>query len=226
MTTPGETILLIERAGKPGNTFAAALRQKGILLEVVATGQAAIQRARVVHPVMIVLNSASMASSGLRICQQLRLAIEGIPIIHIVEAGVVDDIKESGAEITLVLPFTARKLINSVRRLMPSNRNDVIQVGAIRLSPRAQIVEAYGRETRLTARTASLLQLFLKHPGETLDRVFLMRQIWDTDYMGDTRTLDVHIRWVREAVERDPQSPRHVVTIRGKGYRFIPDPVR
>ena len=66
----------------------------------------------------------------------------------------------------------------------------------------------------------------LEHPDETLSRSYLMRQVWDTTYVGDTRTLDVHIRWVRESVEKDPAHPRHVVTVRGVGYRFLPDPPR
>lgn len=226
MVTSGETLLLVERAGKAEHTFAAALRQKGFALEVVATGETALRKAPELRPVMIILNSASMASSGLRICQKLQEAVNGIPIIHIVEADALDDPRNGVADITLILPFTARKVINSVKRLMPSARNDMIQVGPIKLAPRARVVTAYGKEKRLTARTTSLLLMFLKHPGETLDRGYLMRQVWHTDYLGDTRTLDVHIRWVRMAVERDPQKPRHIITVRGQGYRFSPDPVK
>ncbi len=226
MGATGETILLVERAGKPDRTFAAALRQKGFELVVVTTGQLALKQARASRPSMIVLNSASLGSSGLRICHQLQESAGGVPIIHIVEADALADPRDGIADVTLILPFTARKLINSVKRLMPSARNDMVQSGPIRLALRARIVEAYGKEKRLTARTAALLQLFLKHPGETLGRSYLMQQIWHTDYMGDTRTLDVHIRWVREAVERDPERPRHIITVRGQGYRFLPDPAK
>ena len=84
-------------------------------------------------------------------------------------------------------------------------------------------MQANGREKRLTPKAASLLEVFLKHPEETLDRAFLMRQVWDTDYIGDTRTLDVHVRWVREAIEPEPGKPCHILTVRGVGYRFEPD---
>jgi DNA-binding response OmpR family regulator len=77
---------------------------------------------------------------------------------------------------------------------------------------------------RLTPKAADLLHVFLKHPGDILDRGFLMRQVWDTDYIGDTRTIDVHVRWVREAIEADPTAPTHIVTVRGIGYRFEPYP--
>jgi len=224
MGATGEIILLVERAGKADHTFAVALRQKGFEVAVVPTGQAALSHARQVRPAMIVLNSASMGSSGLRICRELQESAKGTPIIHIVGAGMLDKPDDGIAEITLILPFTARKLINSVKRLMPSARNDMIEAGPIRFAPHARIVEAYGKEKRLTARTANLLELFIRHPGEILDRSFLMRQLWHTDYMGDTRTLDVHIRWVREAVEPYPQKPRHILTVRGQGYRFVPNP--
>jgi len=226
MGTTGEIILLVERAGKADHTFAAALRQKDFDVVVVATGQHALKQASDIQPAMIVLNSASMGTSGLRICRELQAWMSGVPIIHIVGPNMLEKPDDGVAEITLILPFTARKLINSVRRLMPSARNDMIEAGPIHFALSARIVKAYGREKRLTARTANLLKLLIAHPDETLDRSYLMRHVWNTDYMGDTRTLDVHIRWVREAVEKDPQRPRHILTVRGQGYRFVPDPPR
>lgn len=224
MTISGAVILLIERAGKPEHTFAPALAKKGFVFELATNGQAALTRLVSLSPVMIVLNSASLGSSGLRICRQLQEAAPGTPIIHILLDGVLGDVKEGIAEITLIMPFTHRKLINCVKRLMPVSRQDVMQVGPIQLAPRAQIVRAYGREKRLTAKTATLLHVFMEHPGETLDRGYLMRQVWETDYIGDTRTLDVHIRWAREAIEPDPKRPHHILTVRGRGYRFEPEP--
>ena len=77
---------------------------------------------------------------------------------------------------------------------------------------------------RLTPRQAQLLEVFMRHPGQTLTREFLMRTVWNTNYMGDTRTLDVHVRWIRERIEKDPSSPRYLRTVRGVGYRFgVPD---
>lgn len=223
MGAAGEIILLVERAGKPEHTFAPALRHKGFAIEVVSSGQLALKCLKELAPVAVILNSASLGSSGFRICHQLQAAA-GAPIVHIVPENTLESEKQGVAEITLLMPFTARKLINSVRRLMPASRLNMVVAGPIRLAPGARVVEAYGREKRLTVRTARLLNLFLKHPGEILDRGYLMRQIWQTDYMGDTRTLDVHIRWVREAVEPDPTNPRHILTVRGRGYRFEVDP--
>lgn len=224
MTILGEVILLIERAGKPEHTFAPALAKKGFIYELAPSGQAGLGHLSKLKPVMIILNSASLGSSGLRICRQLQEASPGTPVIHVVPNGSLADPKDGIAEITLIMPFTHRKLINCVKRLMPVSRLDVIQVGPIQLAPRAQIVRAYGREKRLTAKTTTLLHIFMDHPGEILDRGYLMRQVWETDYIGDTRTLDVHIRWAREAIEPDPKKPRHILTVRGRGYRFEVEP--
>jgi DNA-binding response OmpR family regulator len=223
MTSVGEIILLVERPGRPDQTFDTALHTKGFTVEAVPTGQVAVDWLRTSRPALIILNAASLGSSGMRICRQLRQEAQNVPIIHILpQAKNEDDLVNEAANVTLTMPFTARKLINRMKRLLPGTHHDIIQVGAIRLAPAAQVVEVNGRECRLTAKTASLLEIFLKNPGQVLDRGFLMRQVWNTDYVGDTRTLDVHVRWVREAIEVDPHLPRHILTVRGLGYRFEP----
>ncbi|MBN1311025.1 MAG: response regulator transcription factor [Anaerolineae bacterium] len=224
MKLAGDTILLVERPGKPDQTFDTALHTKGFAVKAVPTGAVALDWLCTSRPALIILNAASLGSSGVRICHQLRQQAEDVPIIHILPEGKQGEgiPGEGVANITLIMPFTARKLINRIKRLLPAKYHDVIQVGPIRLAPAAQMVEVDGRERRLTAKTASLLEVFLKHPGQVLDRGFLMRQVWKTDYVGDTRTLDVHVRWVREAIEVEPHLPRHILTIRGRGYRFEP----
>jgi len=225
MSTANETILLIERKDSRDQTFAVALDQKGYKVEVVSTGYLALERAKVLRPEIIVLNAASLGSSGVRICQRLNEEIYGVPIIHILGSEEhAKELRNGLADATLVMPFTPRKLINRIKRLLPGARKDAIEVGPIRLVPGVRIVEAHGRERRLTPKTANLLETFLKSPGQTLDRGFLMRKVWNTNYMGDTRTLDVHVRWAREAIEPDPDSPVHIVTVRGIGYRFEPYP--
>src|SRR5262249_26377608 len=77
-----------------------------------------------------------------------------------------------------------------------------------------------GQEIQLTPKQALLFEIFMQHPGEVLDRKILMEKVWQTNYLGDTRTLDVHIRWIREAIESNPGKPRYLRTIRGVGYCF------
>lgn len=226
MEPTDEVILLIERAGKPETTFAPALERKNFRIQVVDTGAAALKTARKESPDLVILNAASLGSNGLRICQRLLKDLKKIPLIHILADEHEEDAEASEANVTLVLPFTPRKLINRIKRLLPGQRKDAVEVGPIRFSPGVRIVEAHGREKRLTPRTAALLEIFLKNPGEVLDRKYLMREVWQTDYVGDTRTLDVHVRWVREAVEPTPAKPRYLVTVRRVGYRFTIEPTK
>lgn len=221
--TEENTILLIEKRSSNTPTFAAALKRKGYNLEVVQTGGQALEQASVMKPVLVILNAASLGSSGIRICRHLREEV-GKPIIHIIDEDV-DPLapQDRNSDILLKLPFTARKLVNRIKRLMPADRKDTIENGHITFVKSIRVVRIPGRETRLTPKAADLLALFLSHPGKTLDRGFLMRQVWKTDYVGDTRTLDVHVRWVRQAIEPEPASPRYIRTVRGVGYCFQPE---
>jgi DNA-binding response OmpR family regulator len=215
-----QTILLIERQTGTASTFATPLERKGYELVVVPTGSRALEQAGEIDPVLMILNAASLGSSGVRICSRLHDEV-GVPIIHIVEEGMSPP-PDHMCHVFLRLPFTARKLVNRIKRLLPSNREHSIQVGSVELLSAVRVVKVPGKETRLTPKATSLLEVFLNHPGETLDRGYLMRQVWDTNYVGDTRTLDVHIRWIRQAIEPEPGSPHLIRTIRGVGYRFEP----
>jgi DNA-binding response OmpR family regulator len=219
------TILLIERPVKDALTFAAALERKGYRVEVAPTGHLALERAQVLRPALIVLNAASLGTSGARIIRDLAAHTHRAPIIHILpETHTAMNERPGLADVTLVMPFTVRKLVNRIERLLPADPEDTLQSGPIRLAPGTRVVQAHGREKRLTPKTACLLEVFIHNPSQTLNRSFLMRQVWHTDYVGDTRTLDVHIRWLREAIEVVPAKPRHLVTVRGVGYRFDPNP--
>jgi DNA-binding response OmpR family regulator len=227
MTSSPQYILLIER-GNGNETFTDALQRKGYTLTVAPSGRQALDHAKEARPTLIVINAASLGSSGQRICRSLASALEGLPLIHIMPAGTTEEARQnSAADIALVMPFTSRKLVNRIKRLMPvDDAEHTIEMGKIRFAPELRLVFAYGREKRLTPKAAKLLEYFLNHPGETLNRKDIMQKVWQTDYVGDTRTLDVHVRWVREAIEPNPNKPRHIQTVRGVGYRFIPKPKR
>jgi len=155
----------------------------------------------------------------------MRDTLNGVPIIHIrSDKHAVGDEKAGPGDISLDMPFTARKLHNRVLRLLPDDSDEELSQGPVKLDLRHRVVRAHGKEKRLTPKCAGLLEQFMRHPGETLDRSFLMKKVWDTDYVGDTRTLDVHVRWLRERIEEDPSSPQYLRTVRGVGYRFgVPD---
>lgn len=220
--TAQHTILLVEKRSSKSTTFASALERKGYELEVVQTGSEALKRAPGVEPVLVILNAASLGSSGVRICHSLKEEV-GKPIIHIIDEDVELSRSDSqNADIVLDLPFTARKLVNRIKRLMPADSDDTLEAWHITFVESTRVVRIPDRETRLTPKAADLLQIFLANPGKTLDRGYLMRQVWKTDYVGDTSTLDVHVRWVRQAIEPEPASPRYILTVRGTGYRFEP----
>ena len=142
-----------------------------------------------------------------------------MPIILVSPEGTTPD-SRSGASLTLVQPFTARKLINRVERLMPGDEKDILKVGPFSLDRVKCKVTLDGKQIRLTPKMSRLLEVFLKNPGRLMMRKALIRKVWQTDYTGDTRTLDVHMSWLRQAIEKDPARPQYLKTIRGMGYRL------
>jgi DNA-binding response OmpR family regulator len=117
-------------------------------------------------------------------------------------------------------PFSSQKLINRISWLLPAPNGEELRRGELILNVKRRSVMRGDRERHLTPKQAHLLELFMRHPGEVLTREFLMKRVWNTDFVDDTRTLDVHIHWVREAIEEDTGSPQYLHTVRGVGYRF------
>lgn len=215
-------ILLIESSRASAPSFEPALNKRGYRVVVVHTGKAAVQTtAKEDSPDVIVLDAASLRTSGNRICDQLRNHFPDTPIIHIKQAS--ENGCDAGANVTLYMPFTPRKLINRVERFLNADKGEMLLCGAFKLNLHQRLLFANGREHRLTPKLAKLMEAFMRQPNQTLNRKYLMRYVWQTEYMGDTRTLDVHIRWIREAVEGEPGEPHHIITVRGVGYRFEPD---
>jgi DNA-binding response OmpR family regulator len=212
-------ILWIE--GKRGESppFVSGLRKKGIIVETVSSGDEAISRLLDFDPDLVVINAASMRTSGKRTSLALRTKAHGTPILQILAA----DQKvpsDPNVDVVLSLPFTQRKLLNRIGPLIPGDSENLLHVGPVRLDMERKRVRCLGREATLTPRLAQLLKQFLEHPGEVIERGLLFREIWNTEYTGDTRTLDVHISWLRQAIEENPHEPRFLKTIRGLGYRF------
>lgn len=212
-------ILLIEsnRASVP--SFASALEKKGYSVDIYHKIEPAIKAAEADPPDVVILDAASMRTSGTRMCRTIRTKIDGLPIILVSPENSQPD-PGNGASITLVHPFTPRKLLNRVARLLPGDESYMLEVGPIRLNLAQRKVFALGKESRLTPKQTKLLEVFMLNPGRLLTRKSLIKQIWHTDYIGDTRTLDVHMSWLRSAIEKDPTKPKFLKTIRGMGYRL------
>lgn len=171
---------------------------------------------------VVVLDAVSLRTPGDRICGILRQEFDKTPIVHIHPGP--KQAAQSSADVLLFPPFTARKLTNTIDRLLEARDEETISYGTFSMNVTRRILIVNGQETQLTPKQAALIEIFLRHPGEILSRRLLMEKVWQTDYMGDTRTLDVHIRWIREAIEPDPGKPRYLRTMRGVGYCLeIPD---
>ena len=212
------TILVIEGKHSDHPAFVPALRKKDFDVELVSSGSEALARLSTVTPDLIVVNAASLRSSGVRICQSLRAQNNKLPIILIIDPKKTVD--KSAADAVLALPFTAQKLINRIKPLLPGDGKNVVHIGPIRLDLEHRRVRCLSKNTRLTPRLVKLLDVLLEHHGEVVERETLFKRVWETNYTGDTRTLDVHISWLRRAIEIDSDKPHFLQTIRGVGYRL------
>ena len=212
------TVLIVEGKHADFPSFTIPLQKKGFDVRVAKSGKQASEQLKGITPDILVVNAASMRSSGVRICKKLHEQDEKLPIILIIdpEKNVNDDV----ATLVLRHPFTILKLTNRIKPLLPSDGNNILQAGAIRLDLDRKRVRCLGQNTRLTPRLVGLLQALMEHPGEVVEREELFKKVWETEYTGDTRTLDVHISWLRKAIEPDPTKPKFLRTIRGVGYRL------
>jgi DNA-binding response OmpR family regulator len=221
-TTIKASILLIEGKRAEHPSFSAGLTKKGFQVASVPNGSAALTRLAEGLPHLVIVDAASMRTSGKRICQSLRLHAEKLPILLILGEGL-NSIDKLEADVVLVQPFTLQKLINRIRPLIPAETKDFLEVGPLQLDVEQRLVRCQSRQGRLTPRLVTLLKALMDRPGELIDRKELFKQVWDTGYTVDTRTLDVHISWLRQAVEEDPRHPQFIKTVRGAGYRLDVD---
>ncbi len=212
-------ILLIEGKRSDHPSFSGGLTKKGFQVEGVFSGNAALARLKENLPDLVLIDAASMQTSGRRICQSVREHANAIPVVLVVAQNA-DNAGKAGAHVTLVWPFTLQKLLNRIKPFLPSDQKNLLQVGPLMLDTEQRWVRCEGKQARLTPRLVILLKTLMERPGEVVERNNLFRMVWETAYTADTRTLDVHVSWLREALEDDPRHPRFVKTVRGVGYRL------
>ncbi len=201
-------------------SFVPNLEARGYKVTFVTTGKDAVLKLNRVKPDVMVVDAASMRTTGSRICKSVQAKGSSIPIILINSPDNLPT-NEIVADVQLVLPFTIRKLENRIIPFSPGDGDEVLKAGPIHLDMDRQVIRCNGKEEHVTPRMAELLKMMIKQKGVVLDRRKMFSRIWKTDYTEDTRSLDVHINWLRKIVEEDPDNPKLIHTIRGKGYKLV-----
>lgn len=212
-------LLLIEGKKSGAAVFYSSLNIKGFNITLASNGIEIDEFLDRAFPDLIIINSASMRTSGRRIFNNLASTYNEIPIILILESEE-NKFKLTSNVNVLAQPFTIQKLINTIKRSIHIESRNLLQAGPIRLDLINNWVQIKDRKIQLTPQLVLLLSAMMAAPGETISREDLFRKVWETDYVMDMRTLDVHISWLRKAIELNPRKPVYILTKRGVGYRL------
>jgi DNA-binding response OmpR family regulator len=221
-------ILVIDDEPLITESLEYSLKQEGFQVLVANDGYQALKISREETPDLIVLDIMLPGMDGWEVCRRLRQE-STVPIIMLTARGQeIDRVLglELGADDYLPKPFSFRELLARIRatfRRMDfegAPKTTQIQIGDVQLDVAAHKVYKGDQELVMTQKEYDLLYTLMANAGQVVSRAELLDQVWDVDWLGDTRTLDVHIRWVREKVEENPSRPRYIQTVRGVGYRF------
>ena len=223
-------ILLVEDEPSLVETVRYALEREGFGVTVARDGREALDRFAAEPPDLVILDLMLPAVSGLDVCRRIRES-SMVPIVIVTakdaEADKVAGL-ELGADDYVTKPFSVRELVSRVRAnlrrsqmAMPDAAGDVLTGGPIRLDAARHEVTVRGDPVAFPPKEFELLESFLRSPGRLLTRERLIQRIWGGDYVGDTKTLDVHVKRLRQKIERDPHEPEHLLTVRGLGYKFV-----
>jgi two-component system alkaline phosphatase synthesis response regulator PhoP len=233
------TILVVEDEAILRDTIVYNLRAEGYKVLTAGDGATALDTAQHSRPDLVLLDLMLPVMDGLEVCRQLRRRSEtaSVPILMLTaRAEETDKVVglELGADDYVTKPFSWRELRARVRALLrrteprsdglfapgPQEETRVLTAGDLRVDLDRREVTIGARQIELPARLFDLLVYLLRHRGMVLTRDRLLEHVWGYDFAGDTRTVDVHIRWLREKIEADPANPALVQTVRGVGYRF------
>jgi two-component system response regulator RegX3 len=224
-------VLVVEDENALAESVRYALEVEGFDVTVVGTGREAIERFRAVNPSLVLLDVMLPESSGLDVCRRIR-AESGVPIIMVTardgEADTVAGL-ELGADDYVTKPFSMRELMARVRAQIrrtarsgtPAEPNEVLRSGGVELDVDAHEVRVDRELVRLRPKEFDLLESLMRRVNRLATRDVLIDEVWGPSYFGDTKTLDVHIKRLREKLESDPSKPTRIVTERGLGYKFV-----
>ena len=225
---PSGRILVVEDEESISQPFAEALRRAGFEAVVTGTAAGALELAASEEPDLVMLDLALPDGDGRDVCRELRRRSD-VPIVMLTARGTeMDKIVglELGADDYVVKPFSAAEVISRIRAVLRrSGTRDgapekPVRVGEVELDPAARIARLGGAELDLSRKEFDLLAALMRQAGRVVKREDLMSEVWDTNWFGSTKTLDVHIGWLRRKLGDDPAHPRYIETVRGVGFRF------
>jgi two-component system response regulator RegX3 len=231
MSTPDATVLLVEDEDSFVEALTVGLKREGFRVQTARDGAEALDLFDVVKPDLVLLDVMLPKISGVDVCRELRRR-STVPIIMVTAKGSeIDTVVglEVGADDSVTKPYRLRELVARMRAVLrrrPVDRSsrtgsgEVLEVGDVRLDPERHEVEVRGEQVKLPLKEFELLEILLTNAGRVLTRDTLIDRVWGTDYVGDTKTLDVHVKRLRAKVEDDPAVPTRIVTIRGLGYKY------
>jgi two-component system response regulator RegX3 len=228
-----QTVLLVEDEESFIDALTVGLKKEGFRVEVARDGMEALNKFDVVQPDVVLLDVMLPKISGIDVCRQLRKKTQ-VPIIMVTAKGAeIDTVVglEVGADDYITKPYRMRELVARMRAVLRRVPNEAttgvsdldgntLVVGEVVLDPDQHKVVVNGAEVAMPLKEFELLHILLANAGRVLPRETLIDRVWGTDYVGDTKTLDVHIKRLRAKVEDDPATPTRIVTIRGLGYKF------
>lgn len=235
MTSTALTILLVEDEASFVEALTIGLRREGFEVAVATDGAEALAMFDDVQPDLVLLDVMLPKVTGIDVCRELRTR-SNVPIIMVTaKASEIDTVVglEVGADDYVTKPYRLRELVARIRAVLrrravepapvpvPVLAGDTaVEVGDVRIDHQRHEVVIRGDQVRLPLKEFELLALLLENAGWVLTRDTLIDRVWGSDYVGDTKTLDVHVKRLRSKVETDPASPTRIVTIRGLGYKY------
>jgi two-component system response regulator RegX3 len=223
-------VLIVEDEESFADPLAFLLRKEGFTTAVATTGQGALEEFDRNGADIVLLDLMLPGMSGTDVCKALRTR-SAVPVIMVTARdSEIDKVVglELGADDYVTKPYSARELIARIRAVLrrggeageADGATGVLAAGPVRMDVERHVVSVGGTEVALPLKEFDLLEYLLRNVGRVLTRGQLIDRVWGADYVGDTKTLDVHVKRLRSKVEADPSVPRHLVTVRGLGYKF------
>lgn len=221
-------VLVVEDEESYSEALSYVLRKEGFEVVLAATGPEALDEFDRSGADIVLLDLMLPGLPGTEVCRELRRR-SSVPVIMVTaKDSEIDKVVglELGADDYVTKPFSPRELVARIRAVLrrgqevPDGSESILEGGPVRMDVDRHVVTVDGNDVRLPLKEFELLEMFLRNAGRVLTRHQLIDRVWGTDYVGDTKTLDVHVKRLRAKIEPDPASPRHLVTVRGLGYKF------